>query len=1135
MPAATTSPTEHDAPPPQHELDQVHMVPLKRGRGRPKGSGKTQLNINPEAICETRLRTNTYARKSVTFSGCVSSDDVHDSERKDPTFAVSAKKTGTTTGVRQAQTTVSTRLLTRRLHRYQKGLRRCLSAYGIFTTRQLKLNSRKPVAPTVKRLVRDVIGGVVHQQKRNMRGRKGKNTHFAAATKLQTVKVMHRANISAKTTHLALEGGFDMIVKADSFGAQVQKRLSQQGARKFPKRTATLKYERNAYAALFLHLKRLVEVDPPDFIHLMTDETPGTFGGCRCQNTMVWLFWWSPGLRSIPGAFSVNGLSGGRVLLPTVYVATKRGDELFHVLRDGLQNIGLGFDQLSVFLSDQGNECTSAYAYANNQTTKKHIFFSPCLAHILSNCERKAAKSFGRVDKFVRLIVKQLRWHWDAVSRGLKSVAPHLADTLTKPSKPLDGRWHSHSHAANWIRRNTEWIVGNFETFQQWHQLNETELELRTAGRRKNAGMSIVCCKIVAYRYVAWQVWICAHPTPADPVIEARRTELSERLRVLRAKLDECANRRRHELGAHDFGDGVHASDRLTRRVRLDVGGGFISAFLWDPDKRELKNDSLQQLCQTICDPVAWCDCLVYAAVTSINTSIFQWLRDAATSGRLLGERRVQLAADGVQHISELFTKLHANAQFVQPIATDCQPFLAAARCDPQYVSTRIQLLATRLKNEFLKRSDFLCRPPSMLAAMAGPLVLCNSLAEQLRHDVPNCDVIFADSPLLRSGCPVLTEDQNKSLVRKFLDMYDSSEQQSGSAWRHPLCDEFFRPDSELRKSLELYSTSEAAVTLSRSAELLQLRRKLVEIFVAPPLTTQDIEGVHGVMTSICRGAPNMRLPRISIRLSGRLNGDLCAPDFQQIADSPDTEIKSQLAQFLATEKERHRTDALSHTFWRGSLAGTMEAQPEVPSSTKAMWLGMGSRQSIAEDFLKLVSELLPLQTWFGRKCSSGQGWEEIFRIIRPECSESSASKDLAFLAVKKNGLSIPQRMELETSPNYDAHRFVGQAPHDLCSLHVLSVSVEAGILSLDEPVAGNSLFQFRHQLLTERKVSSATNRELAWMICAKYPGQVLWSEDYDDLRRRSKSSLITIWKKGVSPPFMDWTRCLFVRRAHTS
>lgn len=590
--------------------------------------------------------------------------------------------------------------------------------------------------------------------------------------------------------------------------------------------------------------------------------------------------------------------------------------------------------------------------------------------------------------------------------------------------------------------------------------------------------------------------------SPAGPQRAARLQRIEAQTVSLDGQLKAWAAERRATLTSADIAaeqTREREQECFDRRVRLDVGGGFIPAFLWDEAKVNFKNESVQKLYKLLSDPAVWCDLLVYSTVTSINTAVFRWLRPAATLNRLQGERRVPLVAYGVECIGELYSGLSENTEFMQPILTACKPFLDAMKKDDTYVRHRVALLGQRLKDGFAQRSRFFQGPPACLAALAGPWVLNTSLAVELEKDIPGAARIFGNHPLFSDGCVIMSEEDTRQRAQDFIKRYDAGDT---SEWRHPTCHLFLKPGGDLRTLVDAY-INDPQLTLRTSPELLPLRRKLIEKFVAPPLTTQEIEGVHGIMTGIAREAPNMKVKTLAVQLSGRLNGDLEWPEYKRIVGSTVQADKQRLAEFRQNANRRHRTDRASHTFWHGELQGPKA--PEFDPADKQLWLGAASAASAdAKDFAKLVVELLPLQTWFGLADGVGR-WKEIFRRVRQENEES----DMAFQAVDLNN------MRLQKTLSFDSSRFVGQRPEGLRHVFYVRLVINAEHVTLSADAA-TPLLAFRAQHIEtvdgKQNLSGMSTRELAWMICCRRSEAETFHECYEDLRRRTKATLTKLW-----------------------
>jgi hypothetical protein len=214
----------------------------------------------------------------------------------------------------------------------------------------------------------------------------------------------------------------------------------------------------------------------------MADETPGTFGGSRCDNVIVWLGWRISNLQKhMSPVLVAKGGDGDaklpetsllvatefdyvtrRIVIPAASVVTKRADELYGVLKAGLDELQLPVQKLAVYCSDCGGDATGAYTMLNTEKENHDIFFSPCIAHALSNAERKAANDFGRVSKFLQHIVRAFRFHWTEVLGSLRDMfGERFVSYISKPRKPIKIRWLSFWQCAVWARNHMLWLVGD--------------------------------------------------------------------------------------------------------------------------------------------------------------------------------------------------------------------------------------------------------------------------------------------------------------------------------------------------------------------------------------------------------------------------------------------------------------------------------------------------------------------------------------------------------------------------------------------------------------------------------------------------------------------------------------------------
>lgn len=584
-------------------------------------------------------------------------------------------------------------------------------------------------------------------------------------------------------------------------------------------------------------------------------------------------------------------------------------------------------------------------------------------------------------------------------------------------------------------------------------------------------------------------------------------------------------------------------AENLDRRAHLKWGGGFIPALLYDETEtvldRKFKNNRLRELFRPtrhLVDADTWLHTFVYAGVAGLNTAFFTWLTPSREEQLPFGIRRVQLASSGLDHLDQLFAGLEQCDRFVAHIEKQCSVLHPAPTT--QRVKTLISQYSHMLKKQLLEQFDFFRKPPTMIAAIAGPFVRCCSLGTSLNSELPDADSIFSDNLLFRrSDTFISTDADNKVLVRSYANQFDAAmalpeHLATGMAkwWRHEVAVVFFGKDKSLRKLLDKY-TNDTNLKMC-SDEMTPVRKKLIELFVTPHLTTQVIEGVHGYMTIISKHSPYKQLPSLAQDLSVKLNGIVSKDEFIRRLRDQKTEIK----EFVATKKFRHRTDVRYHTFWNGQIAACHQL-PVLTPKQKKMWTEpIDYKTKLAKPFLTLVKKLVPTQLWLGKRVDPGpvrvqwctKIWQEIF-LVEP----AMIQQPVEFKIKSVDPRSTDMCLEMYESHQLD--RFIGSTPGDLMLLDLLVVDVKNGKATLpnaddlDGSTAPQSLLQHKLDCLHALDVSDCEQREaestkrlaqtpkevLAWTICGKWALKFPIS-GYYDLLKLPPTKLKYIWENGV-------------------
>jgi hypothetical protein len=524
--------------------------------------------------------------------------------------------------------------------------------------------------------------------------------------------------------------------------------------------------------------------------------------------------------------------------------------------------------------------------------------------------------------------------------------------------------------------------------------------------------------------------------------------------------------------------------DDLNRRANLAVGGGVMPAVMWSESSNAtggFKNVSLTKLCSYLYNPEVLLYTVVYADVGAINDALFKWLRPATDSNLPKGIRRVQLVTD-LNALFQLYDGLAACDAFVMFVHArfDCVRGLGVT-IPPEKIRTAVGQIAERMKSELKHQTEFLMQPPTCIAAVAGPAVSCYSLRHHLKDTygegarVLLRDPLFRENPLFRrKDVQVCSEAQNKQRVTEMLaavvgsESSESSHSDKQSYWKTPIAQRFFGRESELRPLLEAY----AADQQSKIKDITPVWDLLVQWFIDPELTTQEVEGLHGYLNAIAGSKPAMTIEALSRELSLKVNGVMgrAAYVFWVL------NRRSELNTFQEQTGDRHRVTSQFFTYWtQPEVSGINEAVPEVNAKTSQLWRGCDDDNfsSPADKlFDELVDKLVPKQRWLARRsptstvtwhnelCNTNK-WEHIFRLQPQSEDKRTRSVEWEFQCVN----SESPDMSLRPATSFaDRERFLGYCPFDLLCLDVLPVDVtvsSTGQLTFGSDFAHVSLLEY--------------------------------------------------------------------------
>lgn len=429
--------------------------------------------------------------------------------------------------------------------------------------------------------------------------------------------------------------------------------------------------------------------------------------------------------------------------------------------------------------------------------------------------------------------------------------------------------------------------------------------------------------------------------------------------------------------------------DAQQRRLRLEMNGGFISV-MYRNDDQKYKNPTAEQLHPKLTSISTWWQVVVYLKVSSILEAVFRWLgahkkNDIGSVGQaemvcsppFPGQQRVHLALCGVDELLSLMDDLPHNESFLSHVQ-QAAGVLVSADTEPDLQIETGLLIAKysgQMKKDLEARISFLQKPPSCFSSLLAPIVQRIPLGPYLQSTIPATD--FGPQLDLLTGHGFLSDEKsNKTRVQGFMQQYDSGQ---GLFYSHPIAKYMFDTSGDMRAMLDLY-VSEDDITL-QSLDMRPVVELLTEWFLITPMSTQEIEGVHGCMSNAVGINQNITIAKLSARVCRTLNG--LAPKNVYLLSMNDKNSAKEVKTYCSAQQkaERHRDHSDFYEFWQTQ---TVYPVPVVTPEDKNIWLSrspvaarhVGPDVGIVEKqkrIRKLLVTIFPIGHWFGVHRESSQ------------------------------------------------------------------------------------------------------------------------------------------------------------------
>jgi hypothetical protein len=328
--------------------------------------------------------------------------------------------------------------------------------------------------------------------------------------------------------------------------------------------------------------------------------------------------------------------------------------------------------------------------------------------------------------------------------------------------------------------------------------------------------------------------------------------------------------------------------------------------------KLSFKNKSARIVHDIVNEPSFWWRLRAYTCIAAINETLFRWLRiptvgvedcNNVSTTRLdadmnEGARRVQLALQCQMDLGCIINAMCTDPAYRNQVVAPVRPALSRAGIPEGQFFVLLREFGLAYQAEWHNQFEDLSRPPYCLAVLAAPLFKAEPLLPFIMSNLSSAiDLQPSGSHMPRgnrrscanSGCeqllPLQTEAENKATARKFLEAYDAAiaakdllkdrEVSDSILWKHHQVAKLFLDASEpAGQCLRKYASSAADFRLD-CREMVPVLRLLDKYFITPCVSTQNIEGTHGVMTNILRRQPAIGTPLLSSRVCRVLNGVL--------------------------------------------------------------------------------------------------------------------------------------------------------------------------------------------------------------------------------------------------------------------
>ena len=338
----------------------------------------------------------------------------------------------------------------------------------------------------------------------------------------------------------------------------------------------------------------------------------------------------------------------------------------------------------------------------------------------------------------------------------------------------------------------------------------------------------------------------------------------------------------------------------------------------------------------------------------------------------------------------EFLEKLPKNKGFVQWLSQETKELceLTGLSFDKLLYDTGLFARETKVQLEYKMQAFF--KPPRCFAAFLAPTIQPSPL-EPFFYNIfgDSTAEVFKEFPSLSCAgvegqVSVLTDIQTKLLVRTWCERFDKAQRRRSlnktvakesdeCLWQtQPIAKILF---VDLRQQVDAYINDPN--TKLTDAALRLLYETLQEYYITGPLTTQVIEGAHGLKSALDKRMPKVGVHVLSAHIGRRSNGMVSSATYCNLYDHP--AVKAYVHPGNASV--RHRNDHTFCTFW-AERKQNAEHKPKFSPEEKWVWLGGHSatarpkgNSATKSDLIKLVERLFPADdVWFGRPSTDEVG-----------------------------------------------------------------------------------------------------------------------------------------------------------------